>query len=142
MFEYIKNYGLKFSGTLEKRSITNLIVLHHSEGGYSETVLSIHNYHLSNGHKGIDYNICIEKDGTVVWGRGLEYVGGHTSNSYATTKGVNARSIGIVCLGNFTKDKMPIEQKEALKRVVADLVIYYKIDSVSISYTTIKFSFV
>ena len=65
-FDYVKDYGLKFNGTLTKRTKTNLIVLRHSEGGSSETVQSIHNYHLSEGHKGIDYNICIEKDGDVV----------------------------------------------------------------------------
>lgn len=132
MFEYVKNYGLQFSSSLKKRSKTNLIVLHHSEGGDSETVQSIHNYHLDQGHKGIDYNICIEKNGTVAWGRGLEYDGGHTMNKLFTpTYGVNARSVGIVCLGNFNKKSMSEVQKNALKQVVTDLVKYYGFTSVS-----------
>jgi hypothetical protein len=132
MFEYVKDYGLNFKGGLINRKNTDLIVLHHSEGGASETVQSIHDYHLSEGHKGIDYNVCIQKDGTVVWGRGLDAEGGHTMNKAGLpTCGVNARSVGIVCLGNFMKEKMGDVQKEALKKIVSDVVRYYKFDSAS-----------
>jgi len=95
-------------------------------------VESIHNYHLSEGHKGIDYNICVIKNGDVVWGRGLEYEGGHTMNKAGLpTYGVNDRSVGIVCLGNFMKDQMGDAQKEALKRIVADVVRYYHFTSIA-----------
>ena len=130
MFEYINDYCLQFNGDLVKRKNTNLIVLHHSEGGPCETVQSIHEYHKSLGHKGIDYNICVQKDGNVVWGRGLEAAGGHTMNK-GETAGVNARSVGIVCLGNFMREKMGDIQKDALKKTVADVVRYYRFGSIS-----------
>ncbi len=131
-FEYVQDHHLKFSGILTKRGKTDLIVLHHSEGGAAETVESIHNYHLGEGHKGIDYNICVLKNGDVVWGRGLEYEGGHTMNKAGLpTYGVNASSVGIVCLGNFMRDQMGDAQKEALKRIVADIVRYYHFTSIT-----------
>lgn len=130
MFEYVKDYCLEFSGDLVKRKNTNLIVLHHSEGGAAETARSIHDYHKSLGHKGIDYNICVQKDGAVVWGRGLEATGGHTMNK-GKTAGVNARSVGIVCLGNFMQEKMGEAQKEALKKITADVVRHYRFGSIS-----------
>lgn len=130
MFEYVKDYGLNFKGELIKRKNTDMIVLHHSEGGEAETVRSIHDYHKSLGHKGIDYNICVQKDGVIAWGRGLDAEGGHTMNK-GKTAGVNSRSVGIVCLGNFMREKMGDAQKEALKRVVSDVVRHYRIGSIS-----------
>lgn len=127
MFEYVKDAGLKFNGSLTKRRKTDLIIPHHVEGTMS--VQAIHQMHLDRGHKGIDYNIYIDKDGKVYWGRGLEYEGGHVSNSYSKTKGINARSVGIVCNGNFLKEKMSDAQKNALKQVVADVMRYYKFES-------------
>ena len=127
MFEYVQDYGLKFKGALVLRKRTVRILLHHSEGGDAETVQAIHNYHLSKGHKGIDYNICVERDGTVVWGRGLAYCGGSVNNSNAKTKGMNDDSVAIVALGDFERNAMPDAQKEALKRVTRDVAQYYGI---------------
>lgn len=129
MFEYVRDAHLVFSGTPEVRKKTDLIVLHHSEGGAGETVESIHEYHKSKGHKGIDYNICVLKNGDVFWGRGLNAVGGHVSNSWHKTAGVNARSVGIVCLGNFMVEHMGDAQVSALKKITADVVRHYNLDS-------------
>lgn len=132
MFEYVKNCGLSFAWNLAYRKKTNLIVLHHSEGSSSETVQSIHEWHKALGHAGIDYNVCVERDGTAVWGRGLDAVGGHTMNKvFLPTYGVNARSVGVCCLGNFNRYEMPDAQKAGLKHLVADLVKYYGFSSVS-----------
>ena len=131
-FDYVKDYHLQFNGVLQKRQKTDLIVLQHSEGGSAETVERIHADHMSEGHKGIDYNVCVQKDGAVVWGRGLEMIGGHTMNKKGLpTYGVNARSVGIVCLGNFNKNQMATAQKDALKRVVADIVRHYHFSSIN-----------
>jgi N-acetylmuramoyl-L-alanine amidase len=131
MFEYVKDAHLAFNEALEKREKTDLIVLHHSEGGAAETVESIHQYHLSKGHKGIDYNICVLKNGDVYWGRGLDAEGGHVSNSWPKTAGVNARSVGIVCLGNFNTEQMGDKQLNALKQVTADVVRHFGLSSLS-----------
>ncbi len=126
-FGYVKDYNLQFSGALTPRKKTARILLHHTEGGAAETVPGIHAFHLSKGHKGIDYNICVERDGTVVWGRGLEYCGGSVNNSVAGTKGMNDDSIAIAALGNFEINQMPDVQKEALKRIVRDVALHYGI---------------
>lgn len=131
-FEYVKDAHLQFNGALEKRQKTNLIVLHHSEGGSAETVESIHELHQSEGHKGIDYNLCVLKNGDVYNGRGLEMIGGHTMDRQGLpTYGVNERSVGIVCLGNFNKEQMGDAQKQALKRLAADVVRNYGLSSIS-----------
>lgn len=127
MFEYVKDYGLRFNGALVPRKATRRIILHHSEGGDAETVPGIHAYHLSRKHKGIDYNICVERDGTVAWGRGLEYCGGSVNNTNAPTRGMNDDSVAIVALGNFEANQMPDVQKEALKKVTRDVAQYYGI---------------
>lgn len=130
MFEYVKEYGLVFDGTLTPRKATRRILLHHTSGGDAETVQGIHAYHLSKGHKGIDYNICVERDGTVSWGRGLAYCGGSVNNSAAGTKGMNDDSVAIVALGDFEHNHMPKLQKEALMRVTRDVAQYYGITEI------------
>ncbi len=128
-FSYIIDAGLEFARPLTKRTKTDLIVLHHIEGNL--TVQETHALHLSKGDKGIDYNFYVAKDGTVYKGRGLEYEGGHTMNKVGLpTYGVNARSVGIVCQGNFLKEQMGDVQKAALKKLVSDIVTYYKFSSV------------
>lgn len=129
MFEYIKDAYLKPSRPYTLRKATDLIVLHHVEGNLS--VEDVHRLHLERGHKGIDYNIYIDKDGSVYWGRGLEYEGGHVANNRKETAGVNARSVGIVCNGNFLIENMGDIQKEALKTVVNDVVLHYGFKSAS-----------
>ena len=130
MFEYVKDYGLKPARAYTKRTQTQRILLHMTGGGVSETVLGIHAYHISKGHKGIDYNICVERDGTVVWGRGLEYCGGSVNNSNARTKGMNDTSVAIVALGDFEHEKMCSAQLEGLKRIVRDVAKYYGITEI------------
>ncbi|WP_066649034.1 N-acetylmuramoyl-L-alanine amidase [Christensenella timonensis] len=125
MFEYIKDYKLQFSGALTPRRTTKRILLHHTSGGDAETVAGIHAYHLSKGHKGIDYNICVERDGSVAWGRGLTYCGGSVNNSAAGTRCMNDDSVAIAALGDFEHNSMPDIQKEALKRVARDVARYY-----------------
>jgi len=127
VFEYVKDLGLVPTRPYKKREKTDLIILHHFESNASAQ--AVHAYHISRGHKGIDYNIVVLKNGDVVWGRGLEFEGGHTSNTAPRTKGVNARSVGIAAQGNFNLEKMETAQKEALKRIVADVVMCYGLTS-------------
>lgn len=130
MFEYVEDYGLKFSGALTPRKKTVRIIEHHTSGGPWETVQGIHAFHLSNGHKGIDYNFCVLSDGTVVNGRGLEYCGGSVDNSAPRSKGMNNDSVAIVALGDFEHNQMPEAQKEGLKRITRDVAQYYNITEI------------
>ncbi len=122
MFDYVKDAGLRPREAYSLRSRTELIVLHHVEGDLS--VRQVHQLHLERGHRGIDYNIYIDRDGTVYWGRGLQYEGGHTLNS-GVSAGVNAKSVGIVCNGNFMREHMRAAQLEALCRVTLDVARHY-----------------
>lgn|GEM_PF-3331443 len=128
MFEYVKDLGLMPQRPYTRRKNTDLIILHHFESGASAQ--AVHAYHISRGHKGIDYNIVVLKSGEVVWGRGLEFEGGHTSNAAPRTKGVNARSVGIACQGNFNLEKMETAQKDALCRVARDVADFYRITDI------------
>ena len=123
-FSYIKDAGLTPARAYTKRKKTNLIILHHVQGNMS--VQAVHAMHVARGHKGIDYNIYIDKDGTVYWGRGLEYVGGHTLDRL----GYNDRSVGIVCNGDFQAEQMGEAQKEALVHVMRDVCAQYGITDV------------
>ena len=104
--------GLKFAGALQKRSMTDLIILHHAAGQGS--VEAVHNYHLSLGWKGIAYNYYVRRDGSIYRGRPEDTVGGHTS-------GYNSRSVGICAEGNFESESMSEAQREALRALVLDV---------------------
>lgn len=129
MFEEVKNLKLPQSHPYVKRTKSNLIVLHHF--GNDATVESVARYHISEGHAGIDYNVVVYLNGDVVWGRGLEYEGGHTMNkSGLPTYGVNARSIGIAFQGNFMTEHMGAAQLAAGKKIIQEIAQYYKITNV------------
>jgi N-acetyl-anhydromuramyl-L-alanine amidase AmpD len=119
MFEYVKDANLQYSGApFVKRSKTDLIILHHIAGeGPVELVNRV-------AHERIGYNLYVRLDGSVYRGRGIEYEGGHVKNT-GKTAGMNARSIGIACEGNFEKRTMPAEQKNALFRVIRDCLKAY-----------------
>lgn len=109
--------GLKFMGTLTKRTSTTEIILHHAAGDGS--VQSIHNWHIhGNGWLGIGYHFYIRKDGSIYRGRPEEMVGGHTY-------GVNSMTIGICFEGNFENESMSLAQKNAGGELVGYLLDKY-----------------
>ena len=111
----IIKHNYTWKGSLTKRKSTDFIILHHS-AGKTGTVESIHKYHRDiRGWVGIGYNFIVYKDGTVHEGRGLDYTGAHCS-------GYNSKSIGVCCIGDFTKEYMTREQYYAL----AELIKYLK----------------
>jgi hypothetical protein len=122
MFEYIEDVMLKPARPYVRRKATDCIVLHHFAS--DATPEAVHAYHIGRGHRGIDYNIVVLLNGRAVWGRGLEYEGGHVLNEGATA-GMNARSIGIACQGNFDERAMPAAQKVMLMRVIWDCLRAY-----------------
>lgn len=132
MFDYVKDTGLAPKGAYTKRKKTERILLHHTSGGQGgvQKVRDIHAYHVSRGHKGIDYNIVVDTNGDVWWGRGLEYCGGSVNNTNAKTKGYNDTSIAIVAIGDFETYKMPEAQLKALLVLVRDVADYYGIKTI------------
>lgn len=109
----IIDVGLSFTSALEKRTITDEIVLHHAAG--TGSVKDIHNWHINgNGWAGIGYHFYVRKNGEVYAGRPVDTVGAHTY-------GENSHTIGICFEGNFENETMSDAQKNAGAELVAKL---------------------
>ena len=106
-----KTYTL--NGTLQKRSKTNMIILHHAV--YNGDVEGIDRIHKGNGWTCIGYHFYVRKDGAIYRGRREDAVGAHAYGS-------NMTSIGICAEGNFEIDTMT----EAQKKSIIELVNYIK----------------
>ena len=106
--------GLKFNGTLSKRTKTDYIILHHTAATQG-TVQAIHNYHMNGrGWMGIGYNFYVRKDGSIYQGRPEWVVGAHAT-------GYNDKSIGVCAEGNFEAEKMPEAQKQGIIELIKEL---------------------
>lgn len=126
-----KNTDLTISQLVTNRKI-NEIILHCSATaeGVDITVDTIRKWHKKKGWKDIGYHFVIYRDGTIHVGRPLYQVGAHTT-------GHNTNSIGICYIGGCAKDgrtpkdtRTP-EQKEALYRLIDDLLTIYPTASLS-----------
>lgn len=106
-----------FTETLNKRSKTARIILHHA-AAKSCTAEQVHAWHLANGWAGIGYHYFIRKDGRVYRGRPENTVGAHAGNN-------NSDSIGICFEGNFEEESMPAVQKQAGAGLIADILSRY-----------------
>lgn len=118
----INEVDYKWSGTLTKRTKTEMIVLHHA-AAKSCSAQDIHSWHLARKWMGIGYHFFIRKDGQIYRGRPENVVGAHATN-------YNSKSIGICFEGDFTVETMPKAQLEAGKELVAYLKDKYKITKV------------
>lgn len=101
--------------------VINKIILHCSatKAGQHFTVEDIDRWHKQRGFTKIGYHFVIYLDGTIHKGRDVSEVGAHVV-------GQNANSIGICYIGGLDekgnpKDTRTDAQKEALKRLVAEL---------------------
>lgn len=109
----IIDVGLSFTSALEKRIVTDEIVLHHAAG--TGSVKDIHNWHINgNGWAGIGYHFYVRKNGEVYVGRPVDTVGAHAY-------GENSHTIGICFEGNFENETMSDAQKNAGAELVAKL---------------------
>lgn len=109
----------KWKGSLQKRSRTDYIILHHA-ASVSCSPDDIHRIHVStNGWTGIGYHFYVRKDGSVYRGRPIDTVGAHCED-------YNSRSIGICFEGNYaTEVAMPDVQRRAGQELVAFLKKVY-----------------
>lgn len=100
----------------------NKIIIHCSATpeGKDYTVAQIDQWHRQQGFRCIGYHFVIYRDGSLHAGRPLAEVGAHTN-------GHNSDSIGICYIGGYAtdgktpKDTRTIEQRDALKTLVAEL---------------------
>jgi hypothetical protein len=71
------------------------LVLHHTAGPASQTVQDIDDEHKAQGWAGVGYHRLVYVDGTLHEGRPDDVMG-------AQAKGLNAKSIGVAVMGDFT----------------------------------------
>lgn len=114
-----KEYSL--NGTLQKRSKTDMILLHHAV--YNGDVEGIDRIHKNKGWTCIGYHFYVRKDGSIYRGRKEDTVGAHAYGS-------NYTSIGICAEGNFETDTMSVEQKNSIIELVNYLKNKYGITKV------------
>jgi N-acetylmuramoyl-L-alanine amidase len=107
------------------RKITKLIIhCSATPEGRDYTVADIDRWHRARGFKGIGYHYVIYRDGSVHPGRAVEVIGAHCT-------GQNANSIGICYIGGLAadgktaKDTRTPAQREALRKLVAELKAKY-----------------
>ena len=113
----INDAGLKFTLEPDKRSKTNMLILHHAAGNGS--VEAVHKSHLSRNWYGIGYHYYVRKDGSIWRGRPEDSVGTHTY-------GKNMTSIAICFEGNFETDVMSDAQLQAGKELILDILGRYE----------------
>ena len=114
-----KTYTL--NGTLQKRTKTDMIILHHRAG--NGDVEGIDKIHKNQGWTCIGYHFYVRKDGSIYRGRKEDTVGAHAYGS-------NYTSIGVCAEGNFETDIMSETQKNSIKELVAYLKNKYNITTV------------
>jgi hypothetical protein len=75
------------------------LVVHHSASSPNLTIEDIHQMHLNLGWICVGYHVVILRDGTIQYGRPMEYMG-------AQVEGFNNRSLGVCLIGYFHKDSV------------------------------------
>lgn len=113
----VKDANLKFTSTLQDRSLTTYLVLHHA-AWKTCTVQDVHNAHINNGWAGIGYHYFVRKNGEIWRGRPEGTVGAHAI-------GVNAKSIGICAEGDYSTETMPTVQLNSIISLCRDIINRY-----------------
>lgn len=86
--------------------VTTLVV-HHTASDRDVGGKEIRQWHLNRGFSDIGYHYVIRKDGTLEYGRSIMFEGAHV-------RGHNDYTIGVVLVGDFTKEKPSAEQRATL----------------------------
>ena len=122
VFMLINEVEYEWKGTLIKRNVTEMIVLHHA-AAKNCTPQQVHKWHINQGWSGCGYHYFISRDGQIFRGRPEDTVGAHVT-------GHNSKSIGVCFEGDYTTQTMPNAQLEAGKELVVYLKDKYKITKV------------
>lgn len=112
----IINPGLTWEGDPLPRTITTYIIIHHAAAMAS--VQDIHQWHLSQGWRGIGYHFYIRRDGSVYSGRPVDTVGAHA-------EGYNYNSVGICFEGDFERVYPTDAQYDSGRELIAYLRTLY-----------------
>ena len=112
--------GLYFSERLIPRRGTDLIVVHHAAMPITTSRDDIQDLHLSNGWAGVGYHKLVFADGSVEEGRPEPTVGAHAF-------GANRRSLGIVLVGDFNRERPNSVQLASAARLTVELLKKYRL---------------
>ena len=88
------------------------IVLHHTAGPDGQTVVDIDNEHKANGWAGVGYHRLVYTNGEIHEGRPDDVMG-------AQAQGLNAWSIGVCAIGDFSRVSPSLVQWKALVHTLA-----------------------
>ena len=118
-------HSANLKADINMRKITKIIIhCSATPEGCDYTVADIDRWHKSRGWQCIGYHYVIYRDGSVHTGRPVAQIGAHCT-------GHNANSIGVCYIGGCAadgktpKDTRTPQQREALRRLVADLQKQY-----------------
>lgn len=103
---------------LARRTVTEAVVLHHTEGGPGSTVEGLDRIHLARGWQGIGYHLLVRDDPRRGWllayGRPLDAAGAHAAlgEDEAPTPGRtrgwwNHRAVGLAIAGSYLRTNPP-----------------------------------
>ena len=112
--------GLYFSERLIPRRGTDIVVIHHAAMPITTSRDDIQDLHLSNGWAGVGYHKLVFADGSVADGRPDQTVGAHAF-------GANRRSLGIVLVGDFNRERPDPVQLESAARLTVELLKKYRL---------------
>ncbi len=101
------------------------IVIHHSGFNFLNRFFTYLFHKYIRGWEDIGYHYMIgngifSKCGKIYEGRKIEFVGAHVKN-------YNEKTIGVCCIGNYDKKKMPKKQMESLINLLVKLSKEYNI---------------
>lgn len=119
----VDNYFLPrlfFSERLTPRHGTDTIVIHHAAMPIETSRADIHELHLQNGWAGTGYHKLVFANGAVENGRPEQMVGAHAA-------GANRRSLGIVLVGDFNKQRPQQSHLATAAALTAELMKKYRI---------------
>lgn len=115
----VKDTGVTFNGELTTRTMTDMVVLHHTgEADLDASAQDINRWHKQNGWAGIGYHYVIRKDGTIEQGRPHWTIGAHAY-------GDNSHTIGIHFSGDFETAQPTEAQIEAGAMLLANICTDY-----------------
>src|SRR5574344_228674 len=121
----IQDANLRVAKSMSTGNNPNKIIIHHPE--WNGSVTDLNEMMISMGYSMIGYNFYIRKDGSVWYGRPVQYIG---ANCY----GQNDQSIGISFEGNFDKDFIGQAQFDAGVELIKYLKATYGISEVGPHY--------
>ncbi|MBR1727923.1 MAG: N-acetylmuramoyl-L-alanine amidase [Selenomonadaceae bacterium] len=117
----IKETNLKSNSYLNERTITDMIVIHHTgERDIDASAAEIDQWHKNQGWTMIGYHFVIRKNGTIERGRPEYTIGSHAY-------GENWHTLGIHLSGDFEKAKPTDQQVEMCAMLIAYLCDKYNI---------------